>query len=264
VGRLFTRISGPASIPGRAAVLWPSIFSTHAVYAAIADDLARDHLVVSIDPPGHGRSVYLRGALTLEDCARATFDLLDRAGISVVAWVGTSWGGLTGCVAASAAPTRVRHLTCLGTPFAFAGGFNRKALMIRGLCRFMATSKLFANGVAGDFFLPETRARPELITVHEQVFTSGDRRGLAAAADLIFRTRPSMEPLLPKLAVPTLVVAGALDRLYPVETMHSATAMIPDATFATLDAAHIAAVDRPHETAALLRSAWADTTRSLA
>jgi 3-oxoadipate enol-lactonase len=252
VGILSAAVSGA----GPAVLLWPSIFSTHEVYADLARNLARDHFVVSLDPPGHGASVGGNTPWSIEACARATTTLINALGIDSVAWVGSSWGGLVGVHAAGLLSGRIRHLTCLGTPFAFDGGLHAKPLMIRAMARWIGRWRIFADGVARDFFLPETIQRPEFIATHRRVFRKSSGEGLSAAARLIFRDRKSALPFLPRFTVPALVVAGSRDRLYSVEMQRNAAQLMQSAAFEAIDAGHIPAVDRPAEVAGLLRRAW--------
>ena len=260
IGTIHAETSGQ----GPAVLLWPSIFSSHVVYRDLARLLGQDHRVVSIDPPGHGRSVLAEGRLDLQACAEATFALLDALGIADVAWVGTSWGGLVGVQAALGRPRRLRHLACLGTPFDFDPKPSTKTRLILALCRFVGTSRVFADGVARDFFLAQTRQRAEVLAAHRAVFREGDRRQLLRAARFIFSERESLLPMLGRVAVPTLVVAGRADPLYSVAMQRDAADRLPRGRFASLDAAHIAAVDRPVEVAALLREAWVDAERGTA
>lgn len=241
-------------------VLWPSIFSTAAVQSDLIAILSRTRNVLAIDPPGHGASrVAIPTALTMVACAEATFALLDQANLGTVVWVGTSWGGLVGVEAALSHPGRLAHLACLNTPFAWDGPGWGKARWLPLMARTIATNRLFANGVAGDFFLPETRADPAraaAMATHDSGLRSGDRRQLAAAANLIFRKRADARPSLPKIDVPTLVIAGTKDRLYPQALQCTSAGMIPGAHFKLVESAHIAAVDCPAIVANLLEEAW--------
>lgn len=68
--------------------------------------------------------------------------------------------------------------------------------------------------------------------------------------------RPDSRPLLPTIAVPALVVAGAEDRMIPPAMVEEIAAGIPGARMAHVArCGHLPPVERPAETTALLR-AW--------
>lgn len=242
-------------------VLWPSIFSTAEVQSDLTALLSRKRKVLVIDPPGHGASqISVPTALSMVACAEATFALLDLAGLTAVAWVGTSWGGLVGIEAAILDGSRLISLTCLNTPFEWRGPGWGKARWLPLMAHLIGNTRLFSNGVAADFFLRETRADPtrsKVMTAHTTGLTSGNRRQLSAAAYLIFRTRRDMLPLLPKVSVPALVVAGTNDRLYSQAMQRKAASTIPLADFELVKSAHISAVDCPATIYELLQRWWA-------
>ncbi|MDP2193395.1 MAG: alpha/beta hydrolase [Alphaproteobacteria bacterium] len=256
-GTLYSSMAGASTPP---VVIWPSIFSTASVQSDLIALLSRTSQVLAIDPPGHGASrIDVVDFLTMPACADATFMLLDEAGLQTVAWVGTSWGGLVGVEAALLKRSRLVHLTCLNTPFTWHGPGWGKPRWLPLMVRTIGRTRVFADGVAGDFFLPSTRndpTRAKAMLAHDRTFLSGDLRQLSAAAHLIFGTRADAMPLLPKLDVPTLVIAGHEDRLYPVSMQRKAAAMIAGARFEAVDSAHIAAVDCPQTIADLLLNAW--------
>jgi 3-oxoadipate enol-lactonase len=65
--------------------------------------------------------------------------------------------------------------------------------------------------------------------------------------------RASVLPLLPQIKVPTVVVAGAADQLYPASTLKVAAERIPGARFVEIPASgHISAMDQPEQVNALL------------
>ena len=59
-----------------------------------------------------------------------------------------------------------------------------------------------------------------------------------------------------RIAVPTLVIAGLQDEATPPAMSESMVAAIPRARLATIDAAHLSAVERPVEFAQLLIDYW--------
>jgi pimeloyl-ACP methyl ester carboxylesterase len=64
--------------------------------------------------------------------------------------------------------------------------------------------------------------------------------------------RAPLAPRLAGIAAPVLVIAGRHDELYPVESLRAASAALPRGRFEVVDSAHIAVVDVPQETTALI------------
>lgn len=59
-----------------------------------------------------------------------------------------------------------------------------------------------------------------------------------------------------RIAVPTLVIAGLQDEATPLAMSEAIAAAIPGARLATIDAAHLSAVERPVEFTQLLIDYW--------
>lgn len=245
-------------------VVWPSVLSTADVQSTLVEELARDAVVVAVDPPGHGASrIQDADSLSMAACARATWDLVDEATGPVtgrrVRWVGTSWGGLVGLEAVRMQPQRVSHLTCLNTPFAFEPPTVRQPAWLPLLARLAGTTPLFATMTARSFFLAATRRDEEHareMTAHKKTFADGDRRQLSMALRLLFVRRHDARALLAATTTPVLVVAGRHDAMYALEDQRRATEQNPTATFEVVDSAHIAAVDATTTVVSLLREAW--------
>jgi len=244
---------------GPVAVIWPSIFSTAAVQHRLVTELAKTNTVIAFDPPGHGRSgIETAGNLTMTNIASASLKMVEDNTNGPVHWVGTSWGGLVGIEAALVSPDRFGHLACLNTPFAFERSYFGKTAMLPLMARMMGTTRIFSDGVADDFFLETTRGCDrDAMDAHRKTFSKGNARQLAEAAALIFKRRKDARSRLRSLSVPTLVIAGTQDRMYDIRMQRAAADAIANGSFATVDAAHIAAVDQPEEVLRLLRSSWA-------
>ncbi|WP_374221267.1 alpha/beta fold hydrolase [Variovorax sp. E3] len=58
------------------------------------------------------------------------------------------------------------------------------------------------------------------------------------------------------MAVPTLVIGGLQDEATPLAMSQAIAGAIPHAKLATIDAAHVSAVERPAEFAQLLIDFW--------
>jgi 3-oxoadipate enol-lactonase len=241
-------------------VLWPSVFSDRHLYDRLVPLLAHDHALVLFDPPGHGQSGLADTSLTLAATARASLGVLQRLGIERFCWIGTSWGGMIGIHAALQSPRRVVHLACLNTPFDLGPAVDLGTRFIVSGSKWIGQTRLFADGVARSFFRPETLAEnPEFANRHRAVFLNGNRHLLHRVARHVLIDRENMTPLLPALAVPTLVLAGLQD-MYPLAEMQSAAALVQGARFQVIEnSRHISAADAPDSVNVALRQAWAES-----
>jgi pimeloyl-ACP methyl ester carboxylesterase len=86
------------------------------------------------------------------------------------------------------------------------------------------------------------------------VISASDPRAIAAAQRAM-AVRPDSTPLLPSIAIPTLVVVGADDAISPVGKMQAIADLIPRARFEVIQGAgHMAPLERPAAVNAALRS----------
>jgi len=76
---------------------------------------------------------------------------------------------------------------------------------------------------------------------------------MAIAGRSVMLERASVLPLLPQIKVPTVVVAGAIDPIYPAQTLAAAAELIAGARFVEIPASgHISAMDQPERVSAVL------------
>lgn len=233
----------------RTLLLWPSIFTDHRIHLPLARRLGARHRLLLIDGPAHGASPGPGGEFTLRDCARAMAEVLDAAGLDRAVVGGTSWGGLAGAELALAAPDRVEALLLLNTPF-HLGRPPLSARLIAAGARWGLRTRPFRDGVARSFFTPGALARDPAYAAafHEMLRSAAPGPFAAAIRSVLLRGTP-LASRAAGIAVPTLVIAGADDPMYPVDAQRAAAARIPGARFARVPARHISAVDAPDDVA---------------
>ena len=172
-----------------------------------------------------------------------------------MAWVGTSWGGIVGVHFAVRYPEKVRAMALMNTPFdmrADGPGFSDRLSV--WAARWMGHSSTYANGVARSFFPVAWRdSHSEELAAFVAAFKLADREGMAIAGRSVMLERASVLPLLPQIKVPTVVVAGAIDPIYPAQTLAAAAELIAGARFVEIPASgHISAMDQPERVSAVL------------
>jgi len=232
-------------------VLWPSIFTDHHIYDDLVCQLGHSYRFMLVDGPAHGQSDGTSSEFTMQDCADALDVILDHFGIEQAVVGGTSWGGIVAAHLALSHGSRVKKLILINTPMEI----NRekpglKARMIAAGARWMLKSALFRNGVADSFFTPSVfAANARLSESFHSMLKAANPKSLAAAIrSVILRGSPLIERL-PEISVPTLVIAGKEDSMYPISVQANAALLLEKGKFVAVDGKHISVVEQPEATA---------------
>jgi 2-succinyl-6-hydroxy-2,4-cyclohexadiene-1-carboxylate synthase len=245
VESLYAEVSGA----GPRVVLVHGFAQNRNCWGAVGTDLERDHEVVRVDVPGHGRSAAI--ATGLDDGGR----LIAQAGGDGT-YVGYSMGGRFSLHAALACPDAVRGLVLIGA----AGGIDDNAARAeRRAADDQRAEQLERDGV--DAFLATWLAQPLFAGLDTGGQFLDERRentvaGLASSLRLA--GTGAQKPLwtrLGALEVPVLAVAGAHDEKFTAEAERLASSIGANATVALVPGAgHAAHLERPHAFLAILRS----------
>jgi pimeloyl-ACP methyl ester carboxylesterase len=174
--------------------------------------------VVTFDHRGFGRSKC--AAFHAREFAADLRAILDAAGIERAALVCQSMGGWTGLRAALESSERVSALVLSGTP----GG----VLPPRVLEAFARIGRIAAGeGIRGGPALaPDFPARqPALAHLYDQI--SGLNPGLPAGALATLAEARVTPEQLAGYSVPTLMISGEHDQLFPPDALKEAAALIP-------------------------------------
>ncbi|MFZ6002312.1 MAG: alpha/beta fold hydrolase [Actinomycetota bacterium] len=213
-----------------------------------ATDLARDHEVLRLDAPGHGRS-----AGVAADLLRGG-ELIAAAG-GTATYVGYSMGARLCLHAALVAPTEVRGLVLIGGTAGIEDPTERADRREQDL---RTAGEIEAQGVAA--FVESWLAQPIFNHLPSEAAFAEERReatveGLVSSITLA--GTGSQAPLwdqLPNLGMPVLVIVGALDAKFTALGERMAETIGDNATFATVpEAGHAAHLERPAAFLAVLR-----------
>lgn len=253
IGRLAVHKHGNPN--GEVILFWPALFTSSVLYDEQVPFFGSRYRLLLIDPPGVGDSPDPDQLLPIEDCAKAAVQVLDHFGVAQAHLVGTSWGGIVGAIVGRTEPERFTSLALCNTPFdhGSAEGLSSARTIVR-LARIFGSSSIFANGVAKSFFAAGTAKDATGRQRFLQAFRGRSRKALALTGRSVLIERHSLLPSLGDIAVPTLVVAGAVDTLYPSAELRAAAALIPGARFVELaNSGHVSACEVPTAFNALLQ-----------
>lgn len=198
-----------------------------------------DFRILRYDTRGHGGSPAQAGPTTLAALGQDVLSLLDELAIERVHFCGLSMGGAIAQWLGIHAPQRLQKLVIansaprIGTP----QGWQDRAAQVRA-----AGLDGVADGAAGRWFTPGFVGRePQRVASLVTTLRSGDPQGYANCCDAL--ATADLRAELPRIATPTLLIAGASD---PVTTTADAAAMrdqIPGSVMATLEASHISNIE---------------------
>jgi 3-oxoadipate enol-lactonase len=201
--------------------------------------------VIAWNMPGYGGTPRLL-RMTFPGIAERLRDFLDEQEIKRIDLVGHSFGGMVALEFAATFPERLRTLTLSGTSPAFGkpdGEWQQQFVRDRlapieagktmedlapEMIRSLTGPKADADGLE--------IARRAIGAVPTTTFADGIR------AIVTFDRRDA----LPKITVPTLVLAGALDTNAPAPMMEKMASKIPGAQYVCLpDVGHLASLENP-------------------
>jgi 2-succinyl-6-hydroxy-2,4-cyclohexadiene-1-carboxylate synthase len=240
-------------------VLLHGFTQTGRCWGPVADDLARDHAVVTIDAPGHGGS----GAVRADLPAAAELAVEATAGDAPAVWVGYSMGARLALHVALAAPDAVRGLVLVGGTPGIEDEATRAERRVEDAQRAAA---LRGEGV--DAFLRRWLALPLFAGLPDWARFDDERRrntaeGLASSLELAGTA--AQEPLWGRLSelgtahLAVLAVAGADDPKFAAIAERMVDAIGATATArAIAGAGHAAHLERPQAFLTVLRS-WLHT-----
>jgi pimeloyl-ACP methyl ester carboxylesterase len=210
--------------------------------------LARGFDVIAPDHPGFGGSDEFPDADAIDDLIYHYLDVMDAVGLDRPHLVGASFGGWIAAELAVAASHRIRSLVLLGP-----AGLRIEGHPVADI--FAMTPRQIVEVLYHD----TTKAPPQDTSLDAVLAGYRDLAALARFGWSPFLNDPKLERRLPRITVPTLVVAASADRLIPVAHARRYAERIPGARLAEIaDCGHAMYFERPAEfadvTAAFLES----------
>ncbi|MGK5627723.1 alpha/beta fold hydrolase [Streptomyces sp. URMC 123] len=217
--------------------------------------LVRNRRVLRYDLPGHGGAP-ANPADTVAELANRLLATLDELGIERWDYAGCSLGGAIGVELALLRPERVASLALVATAARHGGAdeYRQRAATVRA-----GGLDPVARAVTDRWFTPTfAAAQPAIVDWSVQMVRSTDPGCYAASCEALAAFDARAE--LGRIAVPTLVLVGAEDRVTPPADARELVAGIRDAGFALVPgAAHLTPVEQPAAVTDLLARHLDDT-----
>lgn len=237
------KVAGPDDAP--AVVLLHHFHGNVATWRHVQRGLADHYRVAAFDRPAFGLTERPRrrtwnGAnpYTRETSARLTVELLDELGMDQAVLIGSSAGGTVALEAYAQAPERVRALVLVAPaitgdvgPPAFLRPLLRHPQLRRLGPRIIrrAAGEITLERVAGSWSDPSRATADDVAAYTVPMQAEGWHAGYweVFAAE----PPPDLSALLPRIAVPTLVVTGDQDRVVSPHLSRRTAAAIPGAAY---------------------------------
>jgi pimeloyl-ACP methyl ester carboxylesterase len=201
--------------------------------------------VIVPDHPGFGRSPDPPWLHDIHDAAYAYLDFLEALELRGLHVLGTSLGGWIAMEVAIRDRTRLASLSIVAAAGIRPGDIPTGDLFMwspEERVRNMLASAAFAERILA---LPQTAEQAEVAL-----------RNHVTTAKLAWEPRffdPGLEKWLHRLALPTQVIWGAQDRLFPLEYGRKLAGLIPGARFAVIDdCGHLPQIEQPDRLAELV------------
>lgn len=210
----------------------------HRIWRPQLDALAGELTVVAWDEPGAGRSSDLPPGFGIADFAQCLAALIEAQALGAVHLAGLSWGGTVALELYRHRPELVATLILADTYAGWKGSLPEDEVRARVEAGERVLVDLAFPGMfAGE---PPRRFVPLLRELASAV------RPESVRAQLRIMAETDQRDLLPRVAVPTLLIWGELDARSPLGVAHEFARTIPNARLVVIPAAgHLSNLDQP-------------------
>lgn len=225
------------------------------IWARVLGELARDFTVIALDVPGHGGSDDPPDSWTADDYADTVVGLLRALGVDVVTVVGLSFGSVLALELYARRPEVVERLVLAAAYAGWAGSLPKEEVAAR-MAQVLAELDRPVSELAPTWLptLLTAAATQEMRDEVTAIMADAHPAGMRVALSVFGAN--DLRPVLPTIAVPTLLVYGECDGRSPAspvgEAMHAA---IPGSRLVVVPGApHLLMIEAAAELAAAIRA----------
>jgi pimeloyl-ACP methyl ester carboxylesterase len=210
------------------------------------DGLADEFTVVAWDEPGAGRSSDLPEGFDLADYAHCLAALIENLELGPAHIAGLSWGGTVALELYRRRPEHVATLIMIDTYAGWKGSLPAEEIQARvaGTRQMLAAPHAHFDPTLPGLFASDPPAQfiPLLAAI------AGDVRPATLGHQLTLMAEADHRDLLPRIAVPTLLVWGKLDVRSPLSIAHQFDQAIPDTELIVIEGAgHLSNLEQPEQ-----------------
>ena len=216
-------------------------------------DLSDEFTVVAWDEPGAGRSSEAPTGFSLSHYARCLAALIDALGLGPAHVAGVSWGGTVALELYRRHPERVATLVLADTYAGWKGSLPEAEVRARvaGVRRMLAAPAAEFDPTLPGLFAGDLPA--EFVALLDEIATAV--RPDTLGAQLFTMAETDQRDLLPRIAVPTLLIWGELDARSPLSVARQFEQAIPHAELVVIpDCGHVSNLERPAQFNAAVRT----------
>ena len=247
------QVSGAPHAP--ALLLLHALGASSHVWDAQAAALSDRFHVIRPDMRGHGLTQVTPGPTSMAQLADDALGVLDALGIAVAHVAGLSIGGLVAQALVARAPSRVMSLCLCDTALVIPPPevWRERAAAVR-----RDGMRALIEPIMARWVTPAFQTAPGALGLRAMLERT-DPEGYAGAAEAI--ADADFTEAAARIAVPTLIMVGALDQSTPVANADALHAAIAGSRLVVLpDVAHIPTVQAPELVSAALRRFLSPTT----
>ena len=203
---------------GKAVVLLHGFLENQTMWEPFIPELIKNHTVITIDLPGHGKSDCIGYIHSMELMAEVVNVVLVHEKIEQVTFLGHSMGGYVALAFAERHPQMCSEIILLNsTPKADSA--ERKENRDRASTLVKKHKDAFLSMAIANLFAEENRKKfaEEIETLKKDALKM-KTQGIIAALEGM-KIRKDRTRLLKKLTVPKTIISGTLDPIMPVEEL---------------------------------------------
>jgi 3-oxoadipate enol-lactonase len=243
---LHYRFDGGAARP--VLMLSNSVGSTLEVWDPQMAALSEHFRVLRYDNRGHGASDVPPGPYAMARIGRDAQELIEGLQLAPLAFCGLSLGGMVGMWLGANAPHLVTRAVLANTSAYFSQPdiWNQRIALVEAEGMHAAASSIIQRWLTADFIEQHPAVTAKMLAMLAGIPPKGWTAMAAAVRDMDLRAS------LAAIAMPVLVIAGALDPATPPAMAEAIADAVPNARLAILNAAHLSNVELPDEFTRLL------------
>ncbi len=230
---------------GKAMVLLHGFLENQTMWEPFISELSKNHTVITIDLPGHGKSDCIGYIHTMELMAEVVDAVLDKENIKAAKIIGHSMGGYVALAFAEKHTEMCTELVLLNsTPKADSA--ERKENRDRAIVLVKKHKDAFLSMAIANLFAEKNKEKftVEIEAIKKEALKM-KTQGIIAALEGM-KIRKDRTQLLKNLNIPKTIIAGTRDPIMPIEDIKKVATQCY-CTLISLDGGHMSIIENRDE-----------------